>query len=273
MSKLNKAFGGFGLAAAAIAVVAVTGCDPYVGANESAPQILGVLVADININTVQPAHCDVSTALGCGADFDCPTGETCVYDTDAAPGSGATCTTQPVGVLVPPTNCIYHLPRRAGTIWGPGYPTVGGGGAWTVDQVPVGAASDGWPGTAGNYVWLFAATRVIFNKLMDGTTIQTDPVNLSPPPGSDLKIDETVGAVTTTICNPGGTPAVPCQFDVYYDPSSPTPNYGAAMVLVPGALYNGGVLLPNATYHFTTTTVKDHQGRAIPIDVTVSTIP
>ncbi len=273
MSKLNTTFGGFGLAVAVIAAVAVTGCDPYTAANESPPEILGVLVADINVNAIQPARCSASADMGCAADFDCPTGETCVYDTLQAPGSSATCDPQPVGVLVTPTGCIYQLPRRAGGIWGPGYPTVGGGGAWTVDQVPVGAGSSGWPGTAGNYVWAFAGTRIIFNKLMDGSTIQTDPVNLTPPPGSNLKIDETVGAVTTTICDPGGTPAVPCQFDVFYDPSSPTPNYGASMVLVPGAGYNGGLLLPDATYHFTVSTVLDHQARSIPIDVTVSTIP
>jgi len=232
-------------------------------------------VADVNVNTIQPAHCSVSTDMGCSADFDCPTGEICVYDVEQAAGSSTTCDLQPVvvGVLDPPAGCIYQLPRRAGGIWGPGYPTVGSGGAWTVDQVPVGAASEGWPGTAGNFVFAFAATRVIFNKLMDGSTIQTDPVNLTPPPASDLKIDETVGAVTTTICNPNGTPAVPCQFDVWYDPSSPTPNYGASMVLVPGAGYNGGLLLPNATYHITVSTVQDHQARTIPIDVTVSTIP
>src|SRR5512136_1647154 len=124
MSKLNKAFGGFGLAAA-IATVAVTGCDPYVGANETSPQIVGVVVADTAGNGLQPAHCSTTLTDGCSADFDCPTGETCVYDTDPAPGSGATCTTQPVGVLVPPSGCIYRLPRRqgGGSFWGSGYGT------------------------------------------------------------------------------------------------------------------------------------------------------
>lgn len=271
MSKLNKAFGGTGIAVAVLAAVALSGCDPYVKGNTSPPKILGVIVADLNLNGIQPAQCSVSTTWGCSADFDCPAGESCVYPTDQASGSTATCNPTPVGQLAPDAGCIYHLPRRAGAIWGPGYPGEVSG-TWTVANAPVGAGSIGWPGTGSGFVWAFGQIRVIFNKLMDGATIQTDPTVTTPPAGSDFKIVETIGAVNTTVCDPNGTPAVPCQFDVYYDPSSPTPNYGSAMVVQPSS-YNGGLLLPGASYHITATTVKDHQARAIPIDVTVTTVP
>lgn len=110
------------------------------------------------------------------------------------------------------------------------------------------------------------ALTIIANKLLDPASIQAS-VNDCTPAGGWLTV--TGPSITCTT----GTPA----WYSCYMPSSPTPAEGARIVVfqacepaVDGGWYDVGELVPASTYHFTGN-VKDKDGTAMPIDVTVNT--
>lgn len=109
---------------------------------------------------------------------------------------------------------------------------------------------------------------VLTNESLDPTTIQTTTTNCTPA-GNWLTV--TGPAITCTT----GSPA----WYSCYDPSAPTPNQGASVVIFPACEAPGAdtgwydVMAPldaSSTYHITGS-VKDRSGAALPIDVTITT--
>lgn len=95
------------------------------------------------------------------------------------------------------------------------------------------------------------------NKLLDGATIQTSPADCTP----------VAGAFTFTPAPPAGTTWYTC-----YNPTSPNTDQGGSVMIYAGddpvdpgtaAAFDPGTLVT------VTGTVKDHQGKALPISVKV----
>jgi hypothetical protein len=122
----------------------------------------------------------------------------------------------------------------------------------TAAPLASGVPSGPWPSPKyGPY--LFAYPRIIFNKLLDGPSIQPDPAECGAGP-------------LTVTATPGGD--VTADFGVCYDPSSPTTAYGAGVFLMPV----DGRLRSNTNYHITGS-IKDKPGNLTNVDFTIQTAP
>lgn len=319
MIRHTRTFGAIG--AALLSAIATAGCTNYIEANEPAPQILGVMVQDVNDNeTLSPGFCSTNfqtctadadctgycstatleacaadadcngtttalgfcsstatwgcavdadcpgfcvgaTATGCAADEDCPPGDTCDTTTGQTcdTATGQTCVTAPAQTCTFNANSFaWPYPPRDGQMFAEGYVgnPVASPATWSLGAAAPfagGIPSGPWPSPKYG-PFLFGKPRIIFNKLLDGPSIQPDPAVCDPT------------ANFTVTAAPGGD--VTADFGVCYDPSSPTSAYGAAVVLVPAA----GRLRSGTTYSIVGT-VLDKQARNTDVDFTIVTAP
>ena len=70
MSIRTRTLGGVGLMVAAMATLSSIGCDPYIAADTSAPNIIGVMMVDTSYNTWYYTGMAPPDSYGCIAPFD-----------------------------------------------------------------------------------------------------------------------------------------------------------------------------------------------------------
>ncbi len=261
MSNRKWILGGIGLLVAVVATLTVPACDPYNKGVSGAPYILGLAVIDVNFNGANPAD-----EPGCRAPY--PQVDV-AWAQATYPG---TCL-DTVGPSMCPVLCF---PPRMGPAYAPYFNGNLGGSyqcdrtdtactllgsngtyvfglptAWTLRGVPAATTADGFQ---------FSKIFITFNKMMQGTSIQS-----SSPTGSTC----TAAAGITVTAN--GVD-VTSQMDVCYWPNSWETFLGATMSVTPKADSHGTIpeLAPATTYHVGGT-VSDQDGNTLPLDVTVVT--
>ena len=258
MSTRNRTLGGFGLAVAALAALSVTACDPYIAANTAAPVVLGVSMTDTNYNEFVPPN-----APGCIAPY--PQVDKAWADV-AFPGL---CNPDNADFGIPTVCPVVCFPPRMG----PGYAPLFTGNLGGTYQTTLPAP---WPRSPTRcrpptssvlispvpplYVdefgdeFAYGMIRILFNKLLDPTTVQPDPLVCQPPTTANgLKVFN-------------GTTDVTATHAVCYNPNSDTEYWGASITVTAPT----GVLDNNATYRVVGT-VADQQGAQVNVDVTVIT--
>jgi len=258
MSTRNWTQGGIGLAVAVLAAMTVTACDPYEKANDSAPQVIGASVIDINFNDYSPGI----FAPDCIPPY--PEPDQAWADT-VFPGlcyPGGYPTVCPVECYPPRTGPAY-APFYQGNLGG-SYKTALGGtytyelpalGRYTVRNAPPGALPE-------NPDFVFAQIVVLFNKTMDPTSIQGVGATMNDcpaAPGIKVWVNSPASAVGL------GTDAT-ADFAVCYVPNSPVIYWGAQLTATPSA----GELAPDTKYTIVGT-AKDQQGQEVSINVEVLT--
>jgi hypothetical protein len=263
MSNRNWTLGG--IAAVVLAAVGIASCDPYIQPVGGSPQILGVVVSDVNFAGAVP-----SDIPGCVA----PYPEVNVTWAQATyPG---TCL-DTAGPSMCPVPCF---PPRMGPLFAPYFTGNLGGSyqctttatnprcavdgsngtyvfgmpaAWILRNVPAAAMADGSQ---------FSQIRVVFNKMLLPSSVQANPgtsTTCTAAAGLSVTVN---GAVST------GT------FDVCYWPNSFVTDAGASLTVTPKADATGAIpeLLAGATY-VVAGSVSDQDGNSLPITVTVITAP
>lgn len=245
MKTHNRIVGVIGLVVATAVVLATSGCDPYQQPNKAQPQVIGVVMVDVNGNGAPPdsaspgcipPYPQVNMTWATGAGFAGICDPTAVY---------SAC---PV-VCFPPRTGPGFAPLFTGNL-GATYQTEAGGtytyeatSAYTLRDVPPSIIT-------ADAQWDYWMIKVIFNKMLDGASVEPKP--FTGIAASNLQIFE-------------GTTNVTRQFAVHYNPSNETSYWGAAIE----ATLDGG-LNPNSTYRIVGT-VNDQDGNTARVDVTVST--
>ena len=304
-TKMKKSSLILGAALAAV-LVATTGCDPYQKANTSQPIVIGAAAIDAYFNEVVPYPGNVTTIP-----FEYPepdyTWAATAYPGLCVPGNAAQgiTTVCPVSPFPPRTGpayapfyqgnnsysytCANNQPPPAGieVVAPPNNTCVGGtytaalptDGIFSVRNVPYDQV------TLFNGDFLFVQFRVLFNKLLNGKTIE--PVAGSGRAKTATEGDPTfvkitqqdlgvVGApevdVTCTAANVGTDGLCPAgTFTVSYVPNSAASYFGGSIATEPVDF----VLLPNHIYRITGV-VQDQQGNSVDVAAhftTTTTLP
>jgi hypothetical protein len=286
MIKRNTTLGRIGAAVAAASLLAVTGCDPYIGANTAAPVVLGAAVVDVTGATSggwvtppfgynYPAIPDLDN--GCYAPYPEPdlAWASALYPGLCVPENAAAYlpTICPVSCFPPRTGPAY-APLFSGNL-GASYMTQVASaqvavpyslpvdGKYTVRHVP--------PGYEPLNGQLFAQIYVQFNKLMDPKSIQP-LVNSCVPAelvlGSTLPRVEAISPASST----GAMVDVTSHFTICYNPSSSAEYWGASMLVTPTQTNEDGfpILDPDTRYRVFGK-VYDQSGAPVDVDVTVVT--
>jgi hypothetical protein len=272
-----------GSALVAVATL-VTACDPYLGANTAAPAVIGLMVvpgatANRNYNFVvdQPAVCP-------GGQLPYPEASGSWFAA-TYPGGKGNCGDGQTVLTACPEDC---WPPRTGPGFAPYFlgdlsasygcadpadtRCVGGkysyaaSAAYVVDNVPPGT-TDFFP---DGLRYRYNQMRILFNKGMDGSTIQKLAANATAGSLCD-------GADGITVTKQGPLDAAPVNIkplvNVCYVPSSSNLNWGSSMTvqyrIVTGT--SAPALDPSTTYVITGT-VKDQQGNDLPVSATFTTL-
>lgn len=275
MSKRNA------IIAAALAAVlsgtALTGCDPYVGQDTSAPTVIGVAVVDpaFASNTGYAPTMDTlpSNPLGCTAPY--PEVDQ-TWANGVVPGL---CDPNNVANYMPTVCPVYCFPPRQGPAFAPLYTGTLGGtykcasttdprcntageyvyrlpSAWIIPNVPPGIVA--FP--EGDFA--FSRITILFNKLMNGATIQASPD--SEVAASTVKIYAISPAASSGL----GTD-VTADWAVQYVPNSAVGFWGGSLIAVP-LLPTPGELEADTKYTIVAD-VKDWEGNAVQVNATVLT--
>ena len=290
MSKRNRNLGGIGAAVMAASILAIAGCDPYLGANNAAPVVLGAAVVDVTGATSggfavppfgynYPAIPELDN--GCFTPYPEPdqTWASANYPGLCVPdlvleGLQTVC---PVACFPPRTGPAFApLFGVAGSLGGSYQATAPGGtvsvpyslpadGKYTVIHVP--------PDYEPLNDQLFAQIVVQFNKVMDPKSIQPDPNSCVPPalvPGSTLPRVTAISPANST-----GIPSdVTDEFTICYNPSSSAEYWGASIQVTPTTLNADDFpVLAADTRYRVFGRVYDQSGNAVDVDVTVVTDP
>jgi hypothetical protein len=286
MNKRNTTWGRVGAAVAAASLLAVTGCDPFIGANTAAPVVLGAAVVDVTGATSFgwtvppfgynfPAIPDLDN--GCFTPYPEPDLD---WATSLYPGL---CVPQNAVDFLPTVCPVSCFPPRSGPAYAPLFTGDLGGsyltrvlgvqvivpyslpadGRYTVRRVP----TDYEPLNGQ----LFSQIYIQFNKLMDPKTIQPVTTSCVPPPllpGSTLPRVQAISPANSE----GAMVDVTDQFTICYNPSSSAEFWGASMLVTPTALNvdDFPVLAPDTRYRIFGT-VADQAGATVVVDVTVIT--
>jgi hypothetical protein len=118
----------------------------------------------------------------------------------------------------------------------------------------------------------FSTIAIVFNKLLDGKTVQPCPdQNTTTPVASTLCPTPPPPANLVVEVGPVGGPLVDLTADheVIYYPNNAQLVLGASILVQPVT----GDPLPPATQYHVVGTVKDQQGNTANVDVTVITAP
>ncbi len=253
MSTRNRTLGGLGMAVAAVVALSVTACDPYIQANTAAPVVLGVTMIDTNYNEVAPPD-----YTGCVAPY--PQ----VNKTWADQAFPGLCNPDNAQFGIPTVCPVLCFPPRTGPGYAPLFTGNLGGNYQT--NLPGQLATYEYK-TQAAYVlnnvpplytnndfgaeFAYGQIRITFNKLLDPSSVQPDPLVCQPP--STLQVFRGTTDVTSTHA-------------VCYNPNSDTEYWGGSITVTAPT----GVLDPNSTYHVVGV-VKDQQGNSANVDVTVNT--
>lgn len=258
MSTRNWTKGGIGLAAVVLAAMAVTACDPYIQPNTAAPIVIGASVIDVNFNDYAPGV----FAPDCIPPYPEPDK---AWADQVFPGL-CDPTTYP---SVCPVECY---PPRTGPAYAPFYQGNLGGsyktelgpnytfelpltGRYTVRNAPPGALPE-------NPDFVYAQIVVLFNKVMDGSSIQGVGATMNDCPAAPgIKVWVNSPASETGL----GTDET-ADFAVCYVPNSPVSYWGAQLTATPSA----GELAPDTKYTIVGK-AKDQQGVEVDIHVEVLT--
>jgi hypothetical protein len=297
----HKGILGTGLAAVATAVLAFSACDPYESANSSQPTILGVSVIDANFNevwaidtgtTCTPAYAEPDHAWANGAwPGLCSTSN---YENGIASVCPVTCYPPRVGPAYAPfftgnTGGSYPCQNYAGLPITPPNNLCGAAtgsvtyqsmipanGAWVLNGVPAAPVTDAfWPAD-----YLFAQIRILFNKMLNGATVQPDSLVC------DAKVATASDPTFVSVFfNPVAADAadgadVTADFDVCYNPTAATSYWGASIQAMCRSLGTSPAcpdaaspaLAPNAKYTVRGL-VKDQQGNQVAVNVVIRTVP
>lgn len=270
MSTRNRTLGGLGMAVAAIVALSVTACDPYIQANKAAPVVIGVSMTDTSYNEIiQPDSTD------CQAPY--PQIDKTWAD-QAFPGL---CNPDNVAFGIPSVCPVLCYPPRVGPGYAPLYTGNLGGsyqtvlpgtlGTYTYTALPayvLGAVTPVPPiyVDAGGDEFTYGTIRILFNKLLQPTSVQPNPLSCDEHATGPDAIKVTLNGVDVTSTHP-----------VCYVPNSDTEYWGGSITVTSPKVTNIGttanpVLVPvledNSTYHITGQ-VQDQQGNAVSVDVTV----
>jgi hypothetical protein len=270
MSTRNRNTGWIGLAVAVLAAVSTTACDPFIQPNTAAPQVLGVVVG--------PASAYGGMFYSTAADGCIPPyAEVNQAWADAAfPGL---CSAANLLTTIPTVCPVLCYPPRTGPAFAPLFMGNLGGSyvkadgtsytyavqsTYVVQHVP--------PGVSVLEGVRFAKIRVMFNKLMDGKTIQpnpTDPARCIPAGGAD--------GPKVYKATPASNPALGLEvtttelWSICYDPNSGTDYWGGSMTAIPGN--STSPRLDPDTKYTIRAVVADQQGNTVPVSVEVLTDP
>jgi hypothetical protein len=288
-TKMKKSSLILGSALAAV-LVAVTGCDPYVSPNKSQPIVIGAAAIDAYFNEVVPYPGDVNTIPFPYPEPDYTWAATAfpgLCDTaNAAVGITTVCPVSPFPPRTGPAYAPFYLGNNAFSYTCANGQTPAAGvevvapvnntcvagtytaslptdGVFEVSDVPYDQV------TLFNGDFLFVQFRVLFNKLLNGKTIEPvagsgraktvaegDPtfVQITQQDLSVVGAPEVNVTCTAANVNPDGTcPAG--TFTVSYVPNSAVSYFGGSISLEPVDF----VLLPNHLYRVTGL-VQDQQG-------------
>ncbi len=289
----NKLWKASVLATAVVALAGtVAGCDPYIGANTAKPVVLGTIVVASSSTTNRNYNYDIGQLFPPAVCPGTPAAQPYPYPAatynwfkTTYPGGTGNCGdgTDPSLTLCPET-C---WPPRTGPAFAPYFlgdtgasygcdtsdPRCVGGkftyttsSSYTITNIQPGIIPAACIGLSMKWNQL----RIVFNKEMDGSTIQTLAANTT----AGATCDAAPGIVVT---KKGLTDAVPVDvtaaMNVCYVPSSSNVNWGASMTVQPRVIAPATSSLPldaDTTYHVTGT-VKDHQGNSLDVDATFVT--
>jgi hypothetical protein len=297
----HKGILGIGLAAVATAVLAFSACDPYEGANTAQPTILGVAVIDANFNEVNV----VDTGTTCTPAYPEPDQTwaasawpgLCVtsnYENGVASVCPVTCYPPRVGPAFAPfytgnLGGSYQCANYAGLPITPPNNLCGGasatvtyqsmvpaGGNWVLNGVTVAPVTDNFWGAE----YLFAQVRILFNKMLNGATVQPDPLVC------DAKVASASDPTFVSVFfNPVAADAadgadVTADFDVCYNPNAATSYWGASIQATCRSLGTSPAcpdaaspaLAPNAKYTIRGL-VRDQDGNQATVSVVIRTVP
>ncbi len=289
MSKRNTTLGRIGAAVAAAGLLSVTGCDPFIGANNAAPVVLGAAVVDVTGATsfgwtVPPFGYNFPDIPdldnGCFTPYPEPDLE---WATAAFPGL---CVPENAVNFLPTICPVSCFPPRTGPAYAPLFSGNLGGSYFTrvlgaQVVVPYALPADGkytvrrvptdYEPLNGQ---LFSQIYIQFNKLLDPKSVEPGPLGdcVPPPfvPGSTLPRVEAISPASST-----GTPVdVTDQFTICYNPSSSAEFWGASIIVTPLQTNADDfpVLNPDTRYRVFGR-VSDQGGKAVDVDVTVITDP
>jgi hypothetical protein len=269
-------------------LLAVTGCDPFIGANTATPVVIGAAVVDVTGATsggwVTPPFGYDYPAIpelnnGCYAPYPEPS-----LSWASAKFPGLCVPENAVNYL--PTICpVGCFPPRTGPAFAPLFSgdtggsyvadvlgaqvnvpyTVPADAKFTVIQVP----TDYEPLNGQ----LFSQIYIQFNKLLDPKSVQPIATTCVPPlpvEGSTLPRVEAISPANST-----ATPVdVTDQFTICYNPNSSAEFWGASILVTPTAVNADDfpVLSPDTRYRVHGT-VYDQSGKSAIVDVTVVTKP
>ncbi len=266
----NRTLGGFGLVVAVLAALSVTACDPYIGANNASPTVIGVSMTDTSYNEVAPPD-----SPGCVAPY--PQVDKAWAD-QVYPGL---CNPDNIAFGIPTVCPVLCYPPRMGPGYAPLY-TGNLGGTYQTTLLPntytyqlptayvLGAVNKVPPiyeNDETEQIFSYGTIRILFNKLLDPKTVQPDPLDCKPPTGA--------GSLKVFL----GTTDVTATHPVCYNPNSDTEYWGASITVTSPKLINLGttanpflvpILENNATYRVVGA-VADQQGNQLNVDVTVIT--
>ena len=201
MSTRNWTLGGFGLAVAALAALSVTACDPYIAENTAQPQVIGVTMVDTNYTEWYQYNYD-----GCTAPYPEPDQ---AWANSVYPGL---CNPDNIDFGIPTVCPVACFPPRIGPAYAPfflgnlggSYQTVGGGTysyalptAWNLVGAPVSYIDP------TEQEFNYGQIRILFNKLMDPTSIQPNPLSCLPATGATPNITVTADGVDVTATHSG----------------------------------------------------------------------
>jgi len=258
---------------AAMATLSSIGCDPYIAADTSAPNIIGVMMVDTSYNTWNYTGMAPPDSYGCIAPYEqvAKTWADVAFPGLCNPGNAA------YGIpTVCPVNCY---PPRVGAAYAPLYtgnmagnyeaPIPGGTRVVTYSNL-MPASAKAWRLGAGllqskvppNYLdwqgdWMtYGQIRILFNKTMNPASIQPDPLTCAyAKTPTTLRVQKNGSEVTG-------------DYAVCYIPNSDTSYWGASLTVTPPGDF--ATLDNNATYRVFGT-VTDQQGNSLDIDVQVVT--
>jgi hypothetical protein len=256
----TKATGG--LALAVLATLAVTACDPFLAANKAVPEVIGVMMSDVNLNLY------IDDSPECAFPYPEPSK---TWADKTWPG---VCNPDNLAVGSPTVCPVLCYPPRTGPAFAPFYTgdaagtyETEAGGTFTYSTSParVLTGSPIYYEPTADTLAVYSQIRIMFNKLLDGSTIQGAPTPNDPCPRLN-----TATAPRIFI----GTTDVTADFNVCYVPNSEASFWGAQITLTPKAIdevLGLPILLPNVTYRIVGQ-VGDQQGNTIDLLVSVSTV-
>lgn len=276
-----------GSAVVALATL-VTACDPYLGANNAAPVVIGTMVIagtpgnrnyNFDYNVVgQPSVCP-------GDRLPYPEASGTWFNNTFPQGKG-NCGDGTSILVACPEGCF---PPRTGPAFAPYYlgdtsasygcadpldPRCSGGkysyatsSSYTITEIP--------PDTIDS--WEFALLlrfnrfQILFNKAMDGSSIQKLPANATT--GRDCFAADGI-VVTRQLPTDTAPVDVTPLFNVCYVPSSSNLNWGSSMMVqykFTGTSNTTAPALEPSTTFNVSGTVKDQSGNSLPVNATFVT--